>query len=63
MICKYLYVRWGLDIANMYVFLGEKGDIDYEEMIGGMHKTLILRWIIYDESENMGRSPSGYDHA
>ena len=42
----------------MYVFLGGKGDTDYEEMIGGMHKTLILRG-----SENMGRSLSSYDHA
>ena len=29
-------------------------------MIGGMHKTLILRGIIYDRSEKMGRSPSIY---
>lgn len=57
---RYLYVRWGLDIANMYVFLGEKGDTDYEEMIGGMHKTLILRGIVYDGSEKMGRSPTSY---
>jgi len=33
---RYLYVRWGLDIATMYVFLGDKGDTDYAEMIGGM---------------------------
>ena len=57
-VCRYLYVRWGLDIANRYVFLGEKGDIDYEEMIRGMHTTLILRG-----SKKMGRSPSSYDHA
>ena len=54
MICRYLYVRWGLDIANMYVFLGETGDTIYEDMIRGMHKTLILRGIIYDGSEKMG---------
>ena len=48
----------GLDIANMYVFLGEKGDTNYEEMNGGMHKAVILRGI-----ENMGRSPYNYDHA
>lgn len=57
---RYLYVRWGLDIANMYVFLGEKGDTDYEEMIGGMHKSLILRGIVNDGSEKMMRSPTSY---
>ena len=41
---------------SQYVFLSvEKGDTIYEEMIGGMHKTLILRG-----SEKMGRSPSSY---
>ena len=44
----------------MYVFLGKKGGTIYEEMIGGMHKTLILRGIVYDGSEKMGRSPSSY---
>lgn len=57
---RYLYVRWGLDIANMYVFLGEKGDTDYEELIGGMHKTLILKGIVVDGSEKMLRSPTSY---
>eukprot|EP01018_Ginkgo_biloba_P012399 Gb_17607 [translate_table: standard] len=57
---RYLYVRWGLDIANMYVFLGERGDTDYGEMIGGMHKTMILRDFVEDGSEKMGRSPNSY---
>ena len=49
---------------NQYVCVSrEKGDTIYEEMIGGMHKTLILRGFIYYGSEKMGRIPSSYDHA
>jgi len=43
----------------MYVFLGETRDRDYEELIGGMHKTLILKGIIIDGSENI-LSPASY---
>ncbi|KAK6161742.1 hypothetical protein DH2020_005123 [Rehmannia glutinosa] len=32
---RYLFVRWRLNVANMYVILGETGDTDYEEMISG----------------------------
>ena len=48
----------GLGYRQYVCVFGEKGDTDYEEMIGGMHKTLILRG-----SEKMGRSPSTYNHA
>ena len=44
----------------MYVFLGETIDRDYEEFIGGMHKTLILKGIVIDGSEKMLRSPTSY---
>lgn len=27
------------------VFVGESGDTDYEELIGGVHKTVILRGV------------------
>lgn len=29
----------------MAVFVGESGDTDYEELIGGMHKTLVLKGV------------------
>ncbi|GLJ55759.1 hypothetical protein SUGI_1197410 [Cryptomeria japonica] len=57
---RYLYVRWGLDIANMCVLVGERGDTDYEELIPGMHKTIILRNVVSSGSEKMGRSPNSY---
>ena len=44
----------------MYVFLGETRDRDYEELIGGMHKTLVLKGIVIDGSENILRSPTSY---
>ena len=50
----------GLGYSQYVCVSGEKGDTIYEEMIGGMHKTLILRGIVYDGSEKMGRSPSSY---
>ena len=45
----------GLGYSQYVCVSGEKGDTNYEEMIGGMHKTLIyLRGIVYDGSEKMG---------
>ena len=43
----------------MYVFLRETRDRDSEEFIGGMHKTLILKGIVIDGSENI-LSPTSY---
>lgn len=40
--CRYLYVRWGIELANMVVFVGESGDTDYEGLLGGLHKSVIL---------------------
>ncbi|XP_010913331.1 probable sucrose-phosphate synthase 1 isoform X1 [Elaeis guineensis] len=40
---RYLYVRWGTELSNMVVFVGESGDTDYEGLLGGVHKTIILR--------------------
>ncbi|XP_061350676.1 probable sucrose-phosphate synthase [Gastrolobium bilobum] len=40
---RYLCVRWGFDLSKMVVFVGEYGDIDYEGLLGGLHKTVILK--------------------
>ncbi|XP_028798253.1 probable sucrose-phosphate synthase 1 [Neltuma alba] len=40
---RYLYVRWGMDLSNAVVFVGECGDTDYEGLVGGIHKTVILK--------------------
>ncbi|KAJ4958203.1 hypothetical protein NE237_025314 [Protea cynaroides] len=42
---RYLYVRWGVELSNMVVFVGESGDTDYEGLIGGVHKTVILKGV------------------
>ncbi|KAG7965621.1 hypothetical protein I3843_08G010400 [Carya illinoinensis] len=40
---RYLFVRWGMDLSNTVVFVGECGDTDYEGLLGGIHKTVILK--------------------
>ncbi|XP_061350887.1 probable sucrose-phosphate synthase [Gastrolobium bilobum] len=40
---RYLCVRWGFDLSKMVVFVGEYGDTDYEGLLGGIHKTVILK--------------------
>ncbi|KAK1389452.1 Sucrose-phosphate synthase [Heracleum sosnowskyi] len=42
---RYLYLRWGMDLSKMTVFVGESGDTDYEELIGGMHKSVLLKGV------------------
>ncbi|KAK9095800.1 hypothetical protein Sjap_021297 [Stephania japonica] len=39
---RYLSIRWGIKLSKILVFVGEKGDTDYEELVVGVHKTLIL---------------------
>ncbi|PON42727.1 Sucrose phosphate synthase [Parasponia andersonii] len=42
---RYLYVRWGVELSKMVVFVGECGDTDYEELLGGVHKSVILKGV------------------
>ncbi|XWS17834.1 hypothetical protein CRYUN_Cryun33cG0102300 [Craigia yunnanensis] len=42
---RYLYIRWGMELSNVIVFAGECGDTDYEDLLGGVHKTVILKGI------------------
>ncbi|KAE9614832.1 hypothetical protein Lal_00036052 [Lupinus albus] len=57
---RYLFVRWRMNVANMYVILGESGDTDYEEMISGTHKTIIMKGVVSKGSEELLRSPGSY---
>ncbi|KAL2530956.1 putative sucrose-phosphate synthase 3 [Forsythia ovata] len=57
---RYLFVRWRLSIANMYVILGETGDTDYEELIAGIHKTIILKGVVEKGSEELLRTAGSY---
>ncbi|XP_072969532.1 probable sucrose-phosphate synthase 4 [Typha angustifolia] len=40
---RYLYIRWGAELSNMVVLVGESGDTDYEGLLRGVHKTIILK--------------------
>ncbi|GAV60532.1 Glycos_transf_1 domain-containing protein/S6PP domain-containing protein/Glyco_trans_4_4 domain-containing protein [Cephalotus follicularis] len=42
---RYLYIRWGMDLSDVVVFVGECGDTDYEGLLGGVHKTVILKGV------------------
>ncbi|KAK2992465.1 hypothetical protein RJ640_011604 [Escallonia rubra] len=45
---RYLYVRWGINLSNFVVFVGECGDTDYEGLLGGAHKTVVLKGVCND---------------
>ena len=44
----------------MYVILGETGDTDYEELISGTHKTIIMKGVVSKGSEELLRGPGSY---
>ncbi|XP_010252403.1 PREDICTED: probable sucrose-phosphate synthase 4 [Nelumbo nucifera] len=52
---RYLSIRWGIDMSKVAVFVGEKGDTDYEDLLVGLHKTLILRGCVENGSEKLLR--------
>ncbi|XVF29078.1 hypothetical protein REPUB_Repub15cG0089100 [Reevesia pubescens] len=52
---RYLFVRWRLNVANMFVIAGETGDTDYEELISGARKTLIMEEVVTMGSEGLLR--------
>ena len=53
-------MRWRLNVANMYVILGQTGDTDYEELISGTHKTIIMKGVVAKGSEEKHRGPGSY---
>ncbi|KAL0456273.1 UNVERIFIED_CONTAM: putative sucrose-phosphate synthase 4 [Sesamum latifolium] len=57
---RYLSVRWSIELPKMVVFLGERGDTDYEELLGGLHKTVILRGSVDYASEMIGHSEESF---
>lgn len=57
---RYFFVRWRLNVANMYLVLGETGDTDYEELISGTHKTLIVKGVVNKGSEELLRTSGSY---
>ncbi|CAM8893059.1 unnamed protein product [Rhodiola kirilowii] len=57
---RYLFVRWRLNVASMYVVLGETGDTDHEELISGTHKTVIFKGLVGKGSEEFLRTSGSY---
>ncbi|KAL4325463.1 hypothetical protein GQ457_11G017770 [Hibiscus cannabinus] len=50
---RYLFVRWGIDLSKMVVFVGDSGDTDYEGLLGGVHKSVILKGICSSTSNQL----------
>ncbi|XP_077231573.1 sucrose-phosphate synthase family protein [Tasmannia lanceolata] len=57
---RYISIRWGIDISHTVVFVGEKGDTDYDELLVGLHKTLILKGSVICGSERFLRGEESY---
>ncbi|MCO5600835.1 hypothetical protein L7F22_054950 [Adiantum nelumboides] len=57
---RYLFVRWGLNVSNMLVFVGEKGDTDYEGLLSGAQRTIILKGSVKLGSDDLLRSNASY---
>ncbi|KAE8732472.1 putative sucrose-phosphate synthase 2 [Hibiscus syriacus] len=45
-----------LNVANMFVIVGETGDTDYEELIAGAQKILIMKEVVTNGSEALLRT-------
>lgn len=52
-LCRYLSIKWGIDLSKMVVFIGEKGDTDHENLLAGLHKTIVLRGSVEHGSEKL----------
>ncbi|WZZ34974.1 hypothetical protein YC2023_018375 [Brassica napus] len=57
---RYLSIRWGIDMKKSVFFVGEKGDTDYEDLLGGLHKTIILKGAVGSDSEKLLRSEENF---
>lgn len=50
-------------MANMVVVVGETGDTDYEELLPGTHKTILIRGLVEGGSERKLRASGNYDRS
>jgi sucrose-phosphate synthase len=60
---RYFFARWNVDVAHMFVVVGETGDTDYEELLGGNHKTMVVKDVVQVGSESKLRAPGNYDRS
>ncbi|KAG0560445.1 hypothetical protein M758_10G176100 [Ceratodon purpureus] len=58
---RYFFIRWNVDVSNMIVVVGETGDSDYEELLSGTHKTILIRGAVEGGSERKLRASGNYD--
>lgn len=47
----------------MVVVVGETGDTDYEELLSGTHKTIVIRGVVDGGSEMKLRASGNYDRS
>nr|XP_019708371.2 probable sucrose-phosphate synthase 5 [Elaeis guineensis] len=57
---RYLSIRWDIDLSKVVVFVGEQGDTDHEELLPGLHKTLVLKGLVKHGSEKLLRDVDSY---
>ncbi|KAK4404175.1 putative sucrose-phosphate synthase 1 [Sesamum angolense] len=50
---RYLYLRWAMDLSKVVVFVGESGDTDYEGLLGGVHKSVVLTGVCSSASSQL----------
>lgn len=58
--CRYLSIRWGIDLSKVVLFAGERGDTDYEDLLGGLHMTLVLKGSVAYDSEKLLRGEDNF---
>ncbi|KAI9099585.1 hypothetical protein K1719_024590 [Acacia pycnantha] len=57
---RYLSVKWGFDLSKAVIIVGERGDTDYEELMGGIQKTFVLRGAVEEGSERLLHSEDSF---
>ncbi|XP_051141743.1 probable sucrose-phosphate synthase 1 isoform X2 [Andrographis paniculata] len=50
---RYIYLRWGMELSKVVVFVGENGDTDYEGLLGGIHKSVVLTGVCSGDSSSV----------
>ncbi|KAL4032168.1 hypothetical protein IC575_005233 [Cucumis melo] len=58
---RYLSIKWGIDLSKMVVFVGDKGDTDHEDLLAGLHKTIVLKGSVENGSEKLLHSESSFN--
>ena len=49
-------------MSNVVVFVGECGDTDYEGLVGGVHKTVVLKGVCSDAPKIYSNRSYPLDH-